>query len=187
MKKIIAVLLIIVIAIIGYISLQKEVYNDVVLNEKQQNILVEVLNADGHINKKLHDDFWKDIKKEDEEKMKDIDSFTPEAHKLQYLVYTDMNTSLHLKKVYISKELKEAMIILKKRDYTNSYNNITAVINAAATGKKVDIRGYSVNITEEMINDTLNGLDASIERFNLLFDKTWNTKKAVAIELKYRK
>jgi hypothetical protein len=173
MKKIIVVLLMIVIAVIGYISLQKEVYNDIVLTEKQQKILIEVLNVNGHINKKLHDEFWKNIKKEDEEKMKDIDSFTPEANKLQYLVYTDMNTSLHLKKVYISKELKEAMIVLKKRDYTNSYNNIIAVINAAATGKKVDIRGSSVNITEEMINDTLNGLDASMERAKLLLDKTW--------------
>lgn len=185
MKKIIAVLLIIIIAIIGYVSLQKEVYNDVVLNEKQQKILVEVLNVDGHISRKLHDDFWKDIKKEDEEKMKDLDSFIPEARKIQYLINADLNTSLHLKKVYISKELEEAMIVLKKRDATNSYNNITAVLNAAATGQKVDIRGYSVYITEEMISDTLDGLDASMERFRLLLDRTWDAEKAAAIKLKY--
>jgi len=49
------------------------------------------------------------------------------------------------------------------------------------------MRGYSVYITEEMINHTLNGLDASMERFKLLLDKTWHPEKAAAIKLKYKK
>ena len=186
MKKIIAIFLII-ITVIGYVYLQKEVYTDVVLNENQQKILIEVLNVDGHINKKLHDDFWKDIKEEDEELVKDLDSFIPEAHKIQYIVWHDMNTSFHLKKVYISEELEAAMILLKKRDHTISYNNIIASLDSAATGKKIDMRGYSTQITEDMINQTLNGLDASMERVKLLLDKTWNPENVVAIKLKYKK
>ncbi len=177
MKKYIFMVLLFCVTTLAFSSNIQEKYTDVILNEKQQKILVTVINVDGYITKELYDEFWKDIRgTDDEEKMKNQELFIPEGHKIQLIIWQSAKKSLEQKKVYISKELEDVLALLKKRNYMPSYNNTLTLLNATANGEKANVRGYYIYITKEVIDEVLNGLNASIDRMRLLLASSWNPK-----------
>ncbi len=176
MKKIIVIVWLVCMVIVN----AQEKYTDVILNEKQQKIIVTVLSVDGYISEELYNEFWEDIRgTEDEKKMKNEELFIPEAHKTQLIIWQSAKKSLEQKKVYISKELEDVLALLKKRNYMGSYNNTMTLLNAAAYGGKANFRGSNIYITKEVIDEVLDGLDASVERLKLLFASSWDPKNTI--------
>jgi len=147
------------------------------LSPKQKELVRSVFNVDfGYIDEKLYNDFWQGkntkINSKDLVTFKKILLFS-QKHQLQ--TQLDAKKSIALEKPYFSKTLKKSLADMKKMSYyKTAYDNTIKYIEHAASGELMVANGQKFYVNIDVIEKVLSGLNASIERIELLFSKTWN-------------
>lgn len=152
---------------------------------KAMQLMNEAKVANGYMNKKMHDEFWAEIKKSiapdpSETELKQIES------SLQDMILTtaafpvegwkSAKLSLEQKKVVRTPELQRQTTLLMAKGLPGIAAAIAStdkLLEAAATGKPLNHSGQTMYINEEMINQVLDGMQASLSRLTVLTDPVW--------------
>ena len=151
--------------------------------QKEADILKEkielknfVKSVDGFINEDIHQEFWKDIK--DKVSEKDLSFFN------STLFLTDIYMrelwecvlkSSRTGKIIKTEKLKSLLSNFKSHQkmYDTLSANTDSILDSAANKKPISRNGNSVYLTEDAIQNIISGMDASIERLQILFKKDW--------------
>jgi hypothetical protein len=153
---------------------------------------IEIMNqvrvVDGFINEQLHTEFWVDIKKsvqpdpdgsklkEMEKELKEI-TITNSAFPLEG--WRSARLSLQKRKVVKTPELVRLIAKIKAMNvpgYAKPIASTDELLVAAATGKPLTRDGRTVYINKEMIDQVLDGMDASTSRLVMLTNPVWSTE-----------
>lgn len=150
-----------------------------------QELMRKANAANGYMDKKLHDDFWAEVKKSVEPdpggaKLKEAQDTLQELT-LKNTTYPlegwkSAKLSFEQKKVVRTPELvrqTKALKALGNPGLDKAMENTERMLKAAATGEKLDVNGQSVQIDEELIAKVLDGMEASLSRLMVLTNPVW--------------
>ncbi|MBV5279196.1 MAG: hypothetical protein J0647_09245 [Campylobacteraceae bacterium] len=144
-------------------------------NEKSDELLRVVMNADGYINQKVYDEYWKQFKAKPSvaelEKGRQISTL---AIQNQYHIWSAVKLSVKNKKIINTPGLEKAINYMKELNAHKSIESTEMMLATAANGTPISIKGQKQYITEDTCDQVLLGIDASIERVGMLLSKTWN-------------
>ncbi|QOR61297.1 hypothetical protein ACM66Z_07530 [Sulfurovum sp. ST-21] len=156
------------------------------LSEEQMNLIKVVINTEGFINEDLYNEFWKGIKtyKLNQESRKLIEEEMIFVQQIQFEIWNSALESIKQKKVYKTEKLKKliqkAYTLFSKNptyDYKqiqSSIDKIDILLNSAVDQTPYYANGNVIYITQDLVNQVLSGLDASIERIKMLIEPNWN-------------
>ena len=156
--------------------------------QRALEIMNQVKVVDGFINEKLHAEFWAEIKKSvrpdpDGSKLKTIEKQIRDATLANMAFplegWRSAKLSLEQKKVVRTPELVRQTAILNRMDigvYAKAIASTNQLLEAAATGKPLSRDGRTVYINQEMIDQVLDGMDASTSRLAMLTNPAWTTE-----------
>ncbi|MGB5964153.1 MAG: hypothetical protein WBG65_01335 [Sulfurimonadaceae bacterium] len=145
------------------------------ITEEQKTSMKTVLRVDGYIDEALYNSFWKDIRgKVPESEIEELRTFIPMAQKTQLAIWKAVGKSIEQKKVYRSEELNKILAIMKQNSNSRTtYDNTLKLLESAASGKPMKVHGQLRYINIDLVNEVLSGLEASMERFDMLLADTW--------------
>lgn len=147
---------------------------NVYATEKANEILGVVMNADGYINEQLYNDYWKQFKvKPSSSELTKIKRISTVAIQNQYHIWSAAKLSAKNKKIIRTTELENAIRYMKEIGGSKAIENTNMLLDAAAHGTPMEIRGEKLYITEDLCDEITAGLNASIERVNILLSKSW--------------
>lgn len=147
---------------------------NVYATEKANEILGVVMNADGYINEQLYNDYWKQFKvKPSSSELTKIKRISTVAIQNQYHIWSAAKLSAKNKKIIRTTELENAIRYMKEIGDSKAIENTNMLLDAAAHGTPMEIRGEKLYITEDLCDEIVAGLNASIERVNILLSKSW--------------
>lgn len=147
---------------------------NVYATEKANEILGVVMNADGYINEQLYNDYWKQFKvKPSSSELTKIKRISTVAIQNQYHIWSAAKLSAKNKKIIRTTELENAIRYMKEIGGSKAIENTNMLLDAAAHGTPMEIRGEKLYITEDLCDEIVAGLNASIERVNILLSKSW--------------
>lgn len=148
---------------------------------KQLDRLVEILQSvaspDGHIDKALHDEFWKIVTDNNLATEIDFSRVNDESNKFDVEVWQSIKLSYAKGKVTKSQnyETYKAQMLKKypSDQLSASITRYEGMMEAAANKKPVTTAKGQVNLSEKLINKTIADLEASYKRRNQLMKKDW--------------
>lgn len=147
---------------------------NVYATEKANEILRVVMNADGYINEQLYNDYWKQFKvKPSSSELTKIKRISTVAIQNQYHIWSAAKLSAKNKKIIRTIEFENAIRYMKEIGDSKAIENTNMLLDAAAHGTPMEIRGEKLYITEDLCDEIVAGLNASIERVNILLSKSW--------------
>ena len=147
---------------------------NVYATEKANEILGVVMNADGYINEQLYNDYWKQFKvKPSSSELTKIKRISTVAIQNQYHIWSAAKLSAKNKKIIRTIEFENAIRYMKEIGDSKAIENTNMLLDAAAHGTPMEIRGEKLYITEDLCDEIVAGLNASIERVNILLSKSW--------------
>lgn len=164
--------------------------------------LKQVLGPNGHIDKKLHDQFWQQFNGESEQDVSleinwikgsllTTKEFEKELWKSALLSYDNHQVIKTERLIQLEKDVPE---MAKKSlpwppgsaqynenlagfnsGWTTSMEDAKRLLNAAASHKNfITVNGTEVHLDKNGINQASSSIDASIARFKKLLDRKWN-------------
>ncbi len=144
----------------------------------QYTAVKTVLSTDGYINKKVYEQFWTEIRgKVSDKELREVKQSIPEMQRKQILIWNAIKVTIKEKKVHTPPEVIKILTEMKNNKQTPIYRRTIKLFKAASIGKPMKLNGRIMYINLEMADQVLSGLDASMERFNMLLLKKWNPKK----------
>lgn len=147
---------------------------NVYATEKANEILRVVMNADGYINEQLYNVYWKQFKvKPSSSELTKIKRISTVAIQNQYHIWSAAKLSAKNKKIIRTIEFENAIRYMKEIGDSKAIENTNMLLDAAAHGTPMEIRGEKLYITEDLCDEIVAGLNASIERVNILLSKSW--------------
>ena len=147
---------------------------NVYATEKANEILGVVMNADGYINEQLYNVYWKQFKvKPSSSELTKIKRISTVAIQNQYHIWSAAKLSAKNKKIIRTIEFENAIRYMKEIGDSKAIENTNMLLDAAAHGTPMEIRGEKLYITEDLCDEIVAGLNASIERVNILLSKSW--------------
>ena len=147
---------------------------NVYATEKANEILGVVMNADGYINEQLYNVYWKQFKvKPSSSELTKIKRISTVAIQNQYHIWSAAKLSAKNKKIIRTIEFENAIRYMKEIGDSKAIENTNMLLDAAAHGTPMEIRGEKLYITEDLCDEITAGLNASIERVNILLSKSW--------------
>ena len=147
---------------------------NVYATEKANEILRVVMNADGYINEQLYNVYWKQFKvKPSSSELTKIKRISTVAIQNQYHIWSAAKLSAKNKKIIRTIEFENAIRYMKEIGDSKAIENTNMLLDAAAHGTPMEIRGEKLYITEDLCDEITAGLNASIERVNILLSKSW--------------
>jgi hypothetical protein len=148
---------------------------------KQLDRLVEILQTvaspDGHLDKALHDEFWKIINDNNLATEIDFSRVNDESNKFDVEVWQSIKLSFEKGKVTKSPDYSTYKAQMQKKypsdQLNDSIKRYESMMESAAKKEPVTTSKGKVNLTEELINKTIADLEASYKRRNQLMKKDW--------------
>lgn len=147
--------------------------------------------ANGYMDKKLHDDFWDEVKR----------SVAPDPSGAKLKAVQETLGDMTMKNtVYPMEGWKSALLSLKKGSvvrtpelvrqtkllkdqgipgFDKAEASTDRLLKAAATGTPLNMNGQSMKIDEELVSQVLDGMDASISRLKVLTNPEWSDSLVV--------
>jgi hypothetical protein len=148
------------------------------LAEKTQ-IIQYLIHKDGRRTEDIHKEYWKNMPPFTSNQQQLMNDRIQLAFKYQRESWKCILTSMELGRVYKSPKLY-ALINKFKSSYAKNTASIQAklesldtLLDAAINQKPIHRQGNSIYITKDLAEHTINGLDAGIERIEILLNKDW--------------
>jgi hypothetical protein len=155
-------------------------------SKRALEIMNEVKVVGGHIDQKTHAEFWSELKKSvqpdpDGSKLKDLENTLKDVtlSNLSFPLegWRSAKLSFEQHKVVKTPELVRKTAVLKPQAaFAKAIASTDQLIEAAATGKPLSRDGRTVYINEEMIDQVLEGMEASASRLAMLVNPVWSTE-----------
>lgn len=133
----------------------------------------------GYITEEIHSEFWDPIPMSDRDKVsKDVQKYVIMAQEYQQSFWKDILATIKNNKKVISPKTKQYLDILKNNAYTKKAHENSLKMLEHALGKTPmkTSDGHSFYITSDMAKKVLSGLNAGIERVDILMKPNWNPK-----------
>ena len=153
---------------------------DAELSKQKVAILKAVINAEGYVDRDLHQEFWRGFPEISDGDKVLMDTVLMASVSLQYEVWSSVIVSMEAGEVRKSEalmrrveELKSYYAASEQHLIEPSLRNIDSLLRAATTGRPFNANGEKLYVTKELANQVLSNLDASYERANILFDRQW--------------
>lgn len=179
-RKILSIATVISVLFSGCVSAQT--------NDKVVELMNLVKVADGYVNKKLHEEFWAEVKKSVVLDKSGTELKEVEASLQDYVLmmsafplegWRSAKLSLEQKRIVRTPELVRQTNILKAKRIPAMDSAITStdkLLEAAATGKPLSHNGTTMYINDKAINQVLDGMDASLSRLKVLTNPVWSNE-----------
>ncbi|MBI6885135.1 hypothetical protein [Pseudomonas putida] len=140
--------------------------------------------ANGYMDKKLHDDFWDEVKmsvapdpsgaklREVRDGLKNV---VAESSGFPLEGWKSAKLSYQRKKVTRTAELTKQIAAYKAKGKTAdaAIASTERLLKAAATGQPLTHNGQTMYVSEDLIDQTLNGMEASMSRLQVLTNPVW--------------
>jgi hypothetical protein len=148
---------------------------------KQLDRLVEILQTvaspDGHIDKALHDEFWKIVTENNLATEIDFTRVNDESNKFDVEVWQSIKLSLAKGKVTKTPDYETYKAQMLKKypsdQLSSSITRYEGMMASAANKKPISTAKGPVNLSEELVTKTIADLEASYKRRNKLMKKDW--------------
>lgn len=149
--------------------------------EKVLSTIYTVVNVDGYLDQKLHDEFWEAIYStgaSSNEVKQFLDELIDLDQVLEYPYegWVSVKRSYELRSIYRSKKLDSLEKELERKlgnYFIEAKRNTASLLVAAANRTPMEARGQTFYVSAEMINQVLNGFKNSKERLSNLLNPNW--------------
>ncbi len=172
-------------------EIQRILPNTPRMTDRQQEILIIVRSADGYINEELHGEFWSSMPFVGDEltQFKNLlvelgDDVIGPSQRLGYETWHSADLSLKAGRVIRSEGLDRAIeetqgasdIPTYQEKVRSSSRSVDQILSAAANGTPLETANGPIFINDEVISETLAGIEGGARRTEMLLDAEWDPK-----------